>query len=156
VIVPPNPFTAVSEIVETDEDPGATADGEVALTLKSWKLKIAEAVWIRLPLAPLTTRTYVPATLELHETVAVPEVAILVGLMDPQVKPEGRLPSVRVIVPVNPFWAAVVIVELADWPALTPDGELAVMVKSGAGGPRLRNFSKQPQPIGELAHCIAP
>jgi hypothetical protein len=44
VIVPPNPFTAVREIVETDEDPGATADGEVALTRKSSKLKIAEAV----------------------------------------------------------------------------------------------------------------
>lgn len=44
VIVPPNPFTAVSEIVETDEAPGATADGEVALIRKSWKLKIAEVV----------------------------------------------------------------------------------------------------------------
>ena len=41
VIVPPNPFIAVSEIVETDEDPGATADGEVALTRKSLKLKVA-------------------------------------------------------------------------------------------------------------------
>lgn len=41
VIVPPNPFIAVSEIVETDEDPGATAEGEVALTRKSWKLKFA-------------------------------------------------------------------------------------------------------------------
>jgi hypothetical protein len=41
VIVPPNPFIAVSEIVETDEDPGATPEGEVALRRKSWKLKIA-------------------------------------------------------------------------------------------------------------------
>ena len=44
VIVPPNPFIAVSEIVETDEDPGATADGEVALTRKSLKLKVAIAM----------------------------------------------------------------------------------------------------------------
>lgn len=41
VIVPPNPFTAASEIVETDEDPGATAEGEVELTRKSWKLNVA-------------------------------------------------------------------------------------------------------------------
>jgi len=98
----------------------------------------------------------VPATLELHETVAVPAVAMLPGLMEPQVKPEGKVPTVRVIVPVNPFWAAVVIVELADWPVLTPEGELAAMLKSGGGGPRLRNFSKQPHPGGLLAHCIAP
>jgi hypothetical protein len=41
VIVPAKPFTAVSEIVATDEDPGATAEGEVALRRKSWKLNIA-------------------------------------------------------------------------------------------------------------------
>lgn len=41
VIVPPNPFTAVSEIVDTDEDPGETAEGEVELSRKSWKLNVA-------------------------------------------------------------------------------------------------------------------
>jgi hypothetical protein len=40
-IVPENPFTAVSEIVATEEDPGATAEGEVALRRKSWKLNTA-------------------------------------------------------------------------------------------------------------------
>jgi hypothetical protein len=43
-MVPANPFTAVRVIVEVDEDPGATVVGEVATTLKSWKLKIAVAV----------------------------------------------------------------------------------------------------------------
>ena len=41
VIVPLNPFMAVSEIVETDEEPGETAEGEVELSRKSWKLKVA-------------------------------------------------------------------------------------------------------------------
>jgi len=41
VTVPLNPFIAVSEIVETDEDPGEIAAGEVELSRKSWKLKVA-------------------------------------------------------------------------------------------------------------------
>jgi hypothetical protein len=41
VIVAPNPFIAVSEIVETDEEPGATAEGEVELSRKSRKLNVA-------------------------------------------------------------------------------------------------------------------
>src|SRR2546430_12408019 len=32
------------------------------------------------------------------------------------------LPILRVTIPVNPFWAAVVIVEVADWPAFVPAG----------------------------------
>jgi hypothetical protein len=45
--------------------------------------------------------------------VAVPELVIVLGLIGLHVKPGGGV-SVRVIVPVKPFWAAVVIVELAD------------------------------------------
>jgi hypothetical protein len=56
MIVPPNPFIAVSEIVETDEDPGATAEGEVALTRKSWKLNVAIVMWINAPLVPIMAR----------------------------------------------------------------------------------------------------
>jgi hypothetical protein len=55
-MVPVNRFTAVSVIVEVDEDPGATVVGEVAITLKSWKLKIAVAVWTSPPLVPVITR----------------------------------------------------------------------------------------------------
>ena len=66
----------------------------------------------------------------LHDTVAVPEPDRPVGLMDPQVKPDGTL-SVSDTVPVNPFCAPTVIVDVVLWPALTADGDEAVMMKSG-------------------------
>ena len=56
VIVPPNPFIAVSEIVETDEDPGETAAGEVELIRKSWKLNVAIVIWTNAPLVPIMVR----------------------------------------------------------------------------------------------------
>jgi hypothetical protein len=56
VIVPAKLFTAVSVMVEIEEDPGATAAGDEALTRKSWKLKTAVAVWIRPPLVPVMAR----------------------------------------------------------------------------------------------------
>jgi hypothetical protein len=155
VIDPPNPFTAVSEIVETAEDPGATAEGELALTRKSWNLKVATVMRTKAPLVPIIVRRYVPATFELHETVALVEPLITVGLIELHVNPEGGL-SVSVIAPVKPFWAEVVIVELVDWPAFIPAGVVVVRVKSGAGGPRLRNLSRHPHPGGLLLHCMAP
>jgi hypothetical protein len=51
--------------------------------------------------------------------------------MAPQVRPEGTV-SVRVTTPVNPFNAVMVIVEVADDPALTAAGDVAAIVKSGA------------------------
>ena len=56
VIVPPNPFIAASEIVETDEDPGETAAGEVELSRKSWNLNVAIVTWTRAPLVPIIMR----------------------------------------------------------------------------------------------------
>jgi len=53
---------------------------------------------------------------ELHETVAVPEFVTLRGVITPQVKLAGTV-SVRDTVPVNPFTAATVIVEVAEVPA---------------------------------------
>ncbi len=70
--------------------------------------------------------------MELHETVAVPEVVILLGVIEPQVSPVGTV-SVRVTVPVNPFRAVTVIVDVTEVPVGTEAGEVAVMVKSGAG-----------------------
>lgn len=87
--------------------------------------------------------------------VAVPDTVTLLGVMAPHVRP-GVGTSVNAIVPVNPFWAVAVIVELADWPAFTPVGEDAVRVKSGPGGARLRNLSRQPHPWGVLEQFIAP
>lgn len=68
-----------------------------------------------------------PATFELQETEAVPDVTMLLGEIVTQVRPFGG-PSERLMVPVKLFLAAMVIVELADWPTLTPEGELEVIV----------------------------
>lgn len=97
--------------------------------MKSPKLKVAEAVWASEPLVPVTVRTYVPATVALQETVAVPEPVTLVGVMAPQVRPAGTV-SVRETTPANPFTAVTVRVDAADWPALTAAGEVAAIVKS--------------------------
>jgi len=78
---------------------------------------------------PVTVRTYAPATVAEHETVAVPEPVTVPGVMAPQVSPAGTV-SVRVTTPEKPFTAAMVIVETADWPALTAAGEDAAIVKS--------------------------
>ena len=51
------------------------------------------------------------------------------GVMAPQVKLAGTV-SVRLTVPVKPFTAATVIVEVADVPTVTAAGEVAAMVKS--------------------------
>jgi hypothetical protein len=66
---------------------------------------------------------------ELQATVAVPEFVTLVGVIAPQVRLAGTV-SVRDTVPVNPFTAATVIVDVAETPALTAAGDVALMVKS--------------------------
>ena len=67
--------------------------------------------------------------MELHETVAVPELVTLVGVIAPQVRLAGTV-SVKDTVPVNPLRAATVIVEVAEVPAVTAAGEVAAMLKS--------------------------
>ena len=62
-------------------------------------------------------------------TVAVPELVTLVGVIAPQVRFAGTV-SVRDTVPVKPLTAAIVIVEVAETPALTAAGEVALIVKS--------------------------
>jgi hypothetical protein len=69
------------------------------------------------------------AIVELQDTVAVPELVTLVGVIAPQVRLAGTV-SVRLTVPVKPFKAATVIVEVAETPAFTAAGEVAVMLKS--------------------------
>jgi hypothetical protein len=59
----------------------------------------------------------------------VPEPVRLLGVIAPQVRPEGTV-SVRVTTPANRFTDAIVMVEVADAPALTADGDVAAMVKS--------------------------
>lgn len=67
--------------------------------------------------------------MELQDTVAVPELVTLVGVMAPQVRLAGTV-SVSETVPVNPFTAATVIVEVAEVPTVTAAGEVAATVKS--------------------------
>ncbi len=64
-----------------------------------------------------------------QDTVAVPEPVTLVGVITPQVSP-GAGVSVRLTTPAKPLRAVTVIVDVADWPALTAAGELAAIVKS--------------------------
>ena len=52
---------------------------------------------------------------------------IVPGVMAPHVSPVG-ITSVRVIVPAKWFWAVIVIVEMADCPALTAAGDVAMIV----------------------------
>ena len=68
------------------------------------------------------------AIVELQESVAVPELVRLVGVIAPQVRLAGTV-SVRLMVPVNPLTAATVMVEEAAVPTVV-DGEVAVIVKS--------------------------
>jgi len=70
-----------------------------------------------------------PATVELHATVAVPEPVTLVGEIAPQVKPAGTV-SVRDTTPAKPFCPVTVIVEVAETPTVTAAGEDAAIVKS--------------------------
>jgi hypothetical protein len=71
----------------------------------------------------------VAAIAELQATVAVPELVTLVGVIAPQVRLAGTV-SVRLTVPVNPFTAATVMVEVAEVPTVTAAGEVAEIVKS--------------------------
>ena len=51
---PVKAFTAVTVIVEVAEDPAGTEAGEVAAIVKSVTVKVTVAVWVRLPLVPVT------------------------------------------------------------------------------------------------------
>lgn len=127
--VPVNPLTAVTVIVEVAEVPTVTAAGEVAAMVKSLTVKVAVVECDRVPLVPVIVRVYVAATVELQDTVAVPELVTLVGDIAPQVRFAGTV-SVRLTVPVKPFTAATVMVDVAETPTLTAAGEVAATVKS--------------------------
>lgn len=68
--------------------------------------------------------------MELQETVAVPDPMMLDGVILPQARPEDGA-SLRLTVPVNPFNALTVIVEVADDPTVT-GGEEAVEIEKSA------------------------
>ena len=91
----------------------------------------------------------------LQDTVAVPELNRVPGLIELHASPGGTL-SDRGTVPVKPYNEAIVIVTVADWPVLTALGEVAEIVKSGIGGPKGAKASKHPHPMGLLLHCNEP
>ena len=105
------------------------AAGAEAAMVKSTELNVAVALWTREPLVPVIVTARVPAVVELQETVAVPEPVTVPGVIALHVKPAGIV-SVRVTTPANPFTEVIVMVELADWPALTAAGDDAAIVKS--------------------------
>src|SRR5438552_7302408 len=127
--VPVNPLIADTVIVEVADVPTVTAAGDVAETEKSVTVNVAVVECDNVPLVPVIVNVYVAATVELQDTVAVPEFVTLLGVIAPQVKPVGTV-SVRVTVPVNPLRAVTVIVEVADVPAVTVAGEVAATLKS--------------------------
>lgn len=84
-----------------------------------------------------------PATVALHDTVAEPEPVMLVGLNDPQDRPEAGV-MLNVTVPVNPLTAATETVEVADWPALIAAGDVAEMVKSWNRRTTVAEWDREP------------
>jgi hypothetical protein len=128
--VPLNEPTAATVIVEVAEVPAVTAAGEVAVIVKSLTvtLNVAVVEWESVPLVPVMLTVKVPAVVELHPRVAVPELVMLPGVIAPQVSPVGTV-SVNVTVPVNPLTAVTVIVEVRVAP-VSPLGEVAAIVKS--------------------------
>ena len=70
-----------------------------------------------------------PETVALHETVAVPDPVMVVGLIVPQARPDGAL-SVRETMPLKRLADVMVIVDVAEDPALRGAGEDADVLKS--------------------------
>jgi hypothetical protein len=130
---PANPLTAVTVIVEVPAVPTVvvTVVGLAAI-VKSWTTKDTVAVWVRLPLVPVTVTVYVCAVAEEHESVEVwlaPR-TMLAGVRV-HVRPVGETEDVRATVPVNPLTGATVIVDVPAAFALTVTlVGLAVTVKS--------------------------
>ena len=65
----------------------------------------------------------------LHDTVAVPDPVMLLGVMVPQVRPDGTV-SVRLTTPAKWLMELIVMVDATEEPALTGAGEDAAIPKS--------------------------
>ena len=70
-----------------------------------------------------------PGEVALHATVAVPGPLTLLGVMVPQVRPDGTV-SVRLTSPAKWLIALTVIVDVVEEPALTGEGDDATIPKS--------------------------
>jgi hypothetical protein len=119
--------------------PEVNVTGVIAVIVKSDRVKVANVnvrvVLCMIPLeVPVTVTAYVPTTLELQESVAVPKpCGIVGGSMALQVISDGRGRSERVTVPVKSLTGFTTIVEV---PGVVPSagtilGRVAPTVKSG-------------------------
>ena len=113
---PLNPLSAVTVIVE-DAAVLALVVTEVglAVTVKSWTVKVTVAEWDSDPLVPVTVTWTVPADEKVQDNADVPEPVTLLGV---RVHTVVSLLA-RLTVPPNPFRAVTVIVELPGAPART-------------------------------------
>jgi hypothetical protein len=142
VTVPVNELTAATVRVEVEGEPTTafTAVG-LAITVKSGATATVKATVAECesePLVPVTVAANEPVVDPVQERVELAEVAVelrvtLVGLRV-HVRPvDGATVSESVTVPVKPFVAATVIVEVPGVPTITLTVVgLAVTVKSGA------------------------
>src|SRR5712692_6298481 len=112
----------VTEVGET-----LTEVTETSWTTTGSKVNVAIEAWTIEPLVPVMFTEKDPGVAEEHERLAVPELVTLDGVI-PQVSPEGMV-SVSLTLPVKPFRPVTVIIEVADWPTLAGDGEVAEMEK---------------------------
>lgn len=82
---------------------------------------------------PVIVTVNVPATVPVHDSVAVPEPPVIVFGVTVHVRPAGDTAVVRLTVPVKPLTGAMVIVDVPEDPAMIVIlVGLAVIVKSGA------------------------
>ncbi len=136
VTTPAKPFTAVIVTVDTADCPTLTAAGEDAAMVKSTKLNVAVAMWIREPLVPVMVTVNWPLVVELHDRLEVADedrrVTVTLGGVSEQVSPAGTEAAERLMVPLKSSWLVTVMVEEPGSPALTmTEVGLALTVKSG-------------------------
>jgi hypothetical protein len=132
---------AVTVSVDPAELPALTGAGEEADALKSRNWNVTVVEWLRLPLVPVSVRVKFPATVALHDTVAVPEFVMLFGEIAVQVRLAGGV-SVSETIPVKPFTAVTVMVDVWDWPTLVGLGVVSVIEKSGLDGTVTATFAE--------------
>ena len=84
-----------------------------------------------------------PGVVEEHDIVAEPELVTTAGFGGVQVNPVGGA-SVRLIVPVNPFSAVIVMVDRASVPAVTDVGDVAEILKSFTKYATVREWIREP------------
>src|SRR5260370_31242354 len=92
-------------------------------------VKVAVVECESVPLVPVMVTTYVFAIVELQDSVAVPELVTLVGVIAPQVRFAGTV-SVSNSVPDKSLTESTLIVVFALVPVITVAGDVASIVKS--------------------------